>query len=217
VGATRIQSLLLLLLLLLSLGLSHSGLLLQSLAHLLQRDDVRLLLLECHLVLLVQDALLDDCIDLLDRRARVVRQQDLLLPLNPLLLLLAQILHLLELLEALLYFFVSTRLFGAFRARLALVTSDGAARFRGHCCHLSVTRHCASSLRRYRRILCLLLRELVVRTLLLLRVCRGLSRHGGRVSLCLHQVLLLLRLRHHVVLGVVCTRHKLLLHLLGLL
>lgn len=70
-----------------------------------------LLLLERHLLLLVQDALLDDGIHLLNRCTWIVGQQDLLLSLNPLLLLLAQILHLLQLLQSLFDLFVSARLF----------------------------------------------------------------------------------------------------------
>ena len=53
--------------------------------------------------------MLDDGVDLLDRGARVVRQKDLLLALYPLLLLLAQVLHLLLLVEALTDLLVSAR------------------------------------------------------------------------------------------------------------
>ena len=60
-----------------------------------------MLLLKRHLLLLVDDRLLDDGVDLFYRGARVVGQEDLLLALDPLLLLLAQVLHLLLLVEAL--------------------------------------------------------------------------------------------------------------------
>lgn len=76
------------LLLLRSLSLRHRCLLLQGLAHLLKRNNMSLLLLQGHLMLLVQNALLDDGVDLLDSRTWVVREQDLLLSLYPLLLLL---------------------------------------------------------------------------------------------------------------------------------
>ena len=71
---------------------------------------MRLLLLECHLLLLIQNALLDDGVDLFNRSARIISKQDLLLPLDPLLLLLAQVLHLLQLLQPLLDLFVRARL-----------------------------------------------------------------------------------------------------------
>ena len=71
------------------LGVQRISLLLQGQTHLLQSQDLSLLLLGRHLHLLVVDALLDDGVDLLERCPRVVLKQDLLLPLNPLLLLLA--------------------------------------------------------------------------------------------------------------------------------
>jgi len=97
--------------LLLSLLLRHGCLLLEGLADLLECDNMSLLLLEGHLLLLVQDALLDDGVHLLDCCTWVIGQQDLLLSLDPLLLLLAQILHLLQLLKPLFDFFVGARLF----------------------------------------------------------------------------------------------------------
>ena len=96
--------------LLLGLLLRHGSLLLEGLADLLECDNMRLLLLECHLLLLIQNALLDDGVDLFNRSARIVGKQDLLLPLYPLLLLLAQVLHLLQLLQPLLDLFVRARL-----------------------------------------------------------------------------------------------------------
>ena len=76
-----------------------------------------LLLLGRHLHLLVVDALLDDGVDLFESCPRVVLKQDLLLPLNPLLLLLSQILHLLLLKQALPDLFVGARVLGRFRLR----------------------------------------------------------------------------------------------------
>ena len=59
----------------------------QLLARLLEGLQMGLLLLESHLLLLVDDRLLDNGVYLLDGGARIVGQQDLLLPLDPLLLL----------------------------------------------------------------------------------------------------------------------------------
>ena len=60
-----------------------------------------LLLLKCHLLLLIYDALLNDRIDLLDGRPRIVREKDLLLARDPLLLLKPQLVHLLLLVQSL--------------------------------------------------------------------------------------------------------------------
>jgi len=81
-------------------------LVLQLIAGLLEGLKLGLLLLQCHLLLLVDDALLDDGVDLLDGRARVVRQEDLLLARDPLLLLQPQLLHLLLLVQSLAYLLV---------------------------------------------------------------------------------------------------------------
>ena len=60
-----------------------------------------LLLLKCHLLLLIYDALLNDRIDLFDGRTRIVREEDLLLARDPLLLLKPQLVHLLLLVQTL--------------------------------------------------------------------------------------------------------------------
>ena len=77
-----------------------------------------LLLLQRHLLLLVDDRLLDYRIDLLDRRSWVISQQDLLLSLDPLLLLKPELLHLLLLVKALSDLFVSPWLLARGRCRL---------------------------------------------------------------------------------------------------
>ena len=90
-----------------------------------------LLLLESHLLLLVDDRLLDDGVDLLDGGARIVGQQDLLLPLDPLLLLQPQLLHLLLLVQSLSDFLVSPGLLGCCGHGSLLDTgAGGAIRFR---------------------------------------------------------------------------------------
>lgn len=82
---------------------------LQLVGGLLKRVELSLLLLEGHLLLLVDNTLLNDGVDLFDGRARVVCEQDLLLACDPLLLLQSQLLHLLLLMQALSDFFVSAR------------------------------------------------------------------------------------------------------------
>ena len=64
------------------------------------------MLLRCQLLLLIDDALMDDCVYLIKSRSRIVRQEDLLLTNDPLLLLLTQIHHLLLLNEPLSDLFV---------------------------------------------------------------------------------------------------------------
>ena len=85
---------------------------LKGLTDLLECLDLGLLRVLLHLLLLVVNALLDDGVDLFERGARIVREQDLLLARYPLLLLLTQILHLLLLLQALANLFVGPRLLG---------------------------------------------------------------------------------------------------------
>ena len=58
----------------LRLCLRQSCLLLEGLTDLLQGDNVGLLLLQGHLLLLVENTLLDDCVDLLDGGTWVVGQ-----------------------------------------------------------------------------------------------------------------------------------------------
>ena len=82
---------------LLLLGLHDASCLLERL-HLMR---CLLLLLQCHLLLLVYDALLNDRIDLLDGRPRIIREEYLLLARDPLLLLEPQLVHLLLLVQAL--------------------------------------------------------------------------------------------------------------------
>ena len=68
------------------------------------------MLLCSQLLLLVDDALVNDGVHLVKCSTRIVRQQDLLLAHNPLLLLLTQVHHLLLLDESLPDFFVRSRL-----------------------------------------------------------------------------------------------------------